>query len=49
MGGQSIFDARTKVSKIIEKHPELQNHHKFNEMTPHEQQTDLWRRIKFID
>jgi len=33
----------------MEKHPkELGNSHKFREMSITEQQTDLWRRIRFV-
>lgn len=44
LGGQHIFDKKTEFHRILEKHPELANHHKFFEMTPEEQQTDIWRK-----
>lgn len=34
---------------MIEKHPKLQNNSKFYEMGVHEQQTELWKKIRYID
>jgi len=33
---------------LIDKHPEIANHHKFFEMSPDEKQQDLWKRLNFL-
>lgn len=36
-GGQDPYNMKMHYHSIFNKHPELHNHHKFYEMTPHEQ------------
>lgn len=36
-GGEDPYNAKMHYHRIFDKHPELRNHHKFYEMTPHEQ------------
>jgi len=37
MGGKVPYEKKMNYVKLFAKHPELANHHKFYEMTPHEQ------------
>lgn len=37
-----------KYVNLILKHKELHNRHDFVEMSPQEQQTELWRKVRFI-
>jgi hypothetical protein len=48
LGGEETYNLKMKYAELFIKHPELANHHKFYEMSPHEQQTDLWKRMRFL-
>jgi len=44
-----VYEHKLKFLSVITKHKELHNTHLFYEMTPSEQQTEIWKKIKFID
>lgn len=48
LGGEELVEHRNYYRAVQIDHPSLQNTHKFNEMTIHEKQTDLWARIRLI-
>lgn len=47
-GGKEAWDIQRYFFDLQKKHPQLHNHHHFFEMTPEEKQTDLWKRMRFI-
>jgi hypothetical protein len=47
-GGTDLLRETIEMHKEFGTHPELINHFKFYELTPDEQQRDLWARTKFI-
>ena len=48
LGGQDLVDHRRVYRGLTDDHPELNNTLKFNDMTIHERQTDLWKRISLL-
>jgi hypothetical protein len=48
-GGPHLYNVQKNWLDLLEKHPALHQTAAFYEMTPHEQQTELWKRIKYID
>jgi len=48
LGGTEVRKIWDDWSTLMEKHPEIKNHHQFHEMNPDEKQQDLWRRVNFM-
>lgn len=48
-GGPFLYKVQKDWLDVLDKHKALQNTSEFYEMTPHEQQTEGWKRIKYID
>lgn len=45
LGGQDLVDHRNVYKQLQVDYPELRNTHRFNEMTIHERQMELWKRV----
>jgi len=48
-GGPHLYNVQKNWLDLMDKHPAIQPTAEWNEMTPHEQQTEQWKRIKYID
>jgi len=48
-GGPALNKIKSDWNTLLEKNPKLASSAEFYEMTPHEMQTELFERIKYID
>ena len=48
-GGEEVYKVQKEFNDMVERHPALHNTFEFYDMTPHEAQTHLWEKIKYIE
>jgi hypothetical protein len=48
-GGEEVYAVQKKFNDMVLAHPALQNTFEFYDMTPHEAQTALWDKVKYIN